>query len=85
MNAIKESIDKGIPVLAWGIGNVTMGESVGGGQYDPLPEGCLIGGYDENDVLYVNLYPGPERLPEGSIDEYGYSTITNGLDTTNGL
>ncbi|HBL84378.1 MAG: hypothetical protein A2Y17_04880 [Clostridiales bacterium GWF2_38_85] len=82
MNAIKASIDKGIPVLAWGMGNVTTRS---GNYYDPLPEGCLIGGYDENDVLYVNLYPGPERLPEGSVDEYGYSTITKGLDTTNGL
>lgn len=82
MNAIKASIDKDIPVLAWGMGNVTTGD---GGWYDPMPEGCLIGGYDENDVLYVNLYPGAERLPEGSVDEYGYSTITNGLDTTNGL
>ncbi|MDR0287515.1 MAG: hypothetical protein LBI03_07430, partial [Clostridiales bacterium] len=46
---------------------------------------CLIGGYDKNDVLYVNLYPGPDRLPEGSVDEYGYSAIINGLDTTKGL
>ena len=82
MNAIKTSIDKGIPVLAWGMGNVTMGD---GNRYDPLPEGCLIGGYDENDVLYVNLYPGEERLPKGSVDEYGYSAITNGLDRTLGL
>ncbi len=82
MNAVKASVDKGIPVLAWGMGNVTLGA---GSRYDPLPEGCLIGGYDENDVLYVNLYFGPERLPEGSLDEYGYSTITSGLDTTNGL
>lgn len=82
MNAIKASVDRGIPVLAWGMGNVTTRN---GSRYDPLPEGCLIGGYDENDVLYVNLYLGPERLPEGSLDEYGYSTITNGLDTTKGL
>ncbi len=82
MNAIKESVDKGIPVLAWGMGNVTTSS---GNRYDPLPEGCLIGGYDENDVLYVNLYPGPERLPKDSVDEYGYSAITSGLDTTNGL
>ena len=82
MNAIKTSIDKDIPVLAWGIGNVTAGS---GNRYDPMPEGCLIGGYDENDVLYVNLYCGQERLPEGSVDEYGYSAITNGLDTTKGL
>jgi hypothetical protein len=82
MNAIKTSIDNGIPVLAWGMGNVTMGD---GNRYDPMGEGCLIGGYDENDVLYVNLYPGEERMPKGSIDEYGYSAITNGLDTTLGL
>lgn len=92
MNAIKASVDKGIPVLAWGMGNVTilawgMGNVTleEGGRYDPLPEACLIGGYDENDDLYVNLYGGPERLPEGSVDEYGYSTIAHGLDTTNGL
>ena len=82
MNAIKASVDKGIPILAWGIGNVTIGS---GNHCDPLPEGCLIGGYDENDVLYVNLYLGQERLPEGSVDEYGYSAITNGLATTKGL
>ncbi len=92
MNAIKASVDKGIPVLAWGMGNVTLlkvtlsGVSPDGrSHFDPLREGCLIGGYDENDVLYVNLYTGPERLPEGSVDEYGYSTITHGLDTTKGL
>ncbi|MHB1152607.1 MAG: hypothetical protein ACYCWE_06460 [Eubacteriales bacterium] len=82
MNAVKASVDKGIPVLAWGMGNVLMGD---GSRYNSLPEGCLIGGYDENDVLYVNLYLGPERLPQGYVDEYGYSAITNGLDTTNGL
>ena len=82
INAVKASVDNGIPVLAWGLGNVTLGD---GSRYDPLPEGCLIGGYDENDVLYVNPYPGPERLPEGTVDEYGYSSITNGLDTTKGL
>ncbi len=82
MNAIKASIDKDIPVLAWGMGNVPSKRGI---HYDILPEGCLIGGYDEDDVLYVNLYLGEERLPKGSLDEYGYSTITNGLDTTQGL
>ncbi|MCL2701089.1 MAG: hypothetical protein FWE88_05285 [Phycisphaerae bacterium] len=81
MNAIKASVDKGIPVVAWGIGNVTLRD---GSRYDPLGEGCLIGGYD-GDTLYVNLYTGPERLPEGSVDADGYSAIVNGLDTTNGL
>ena len=81
MNAIRASVDKNIPVLAWGMGNVDLYDTV----YNPFPEGCLIGGYDENDALYVNLYPGEERMPPGSMDEYGYSTIINGLDTTNGL
>lgn len=79
MNAIKESVDKGIPVLAWGMGNVTTGD---GSHYDPLPEGSLIGGYDKNDVLYVNLYPGADRM---TVDDDGYTAITHGLDTTNGL
>lgn len=82
MNAIKASVDQGIPVLAWSMGGVTTGS---GNQWNPLPEACLIGGYDKNDVLYVNLYMGPDRLPEGSLDEYGYSTISNGLATTQGL
>ncbi|MDD4773262.1 MAG: hypothetical protein PHZ09_06605, partial [Eubacteriales bacterium] len=88
INAIKASVDKGIPVLAWGMGNVTCSGTdadVIKWGYGTLPEGCLIGGYDANDVLYVNLYTGPERLPEGSVDEYGYSAITGGLDATNGL
>jgi AraC-like DNA-binding protein len=85
MNAIKASVDRGIPVLAWGMGNVTMASNK---LYNPLPEGCLIGGYDEGDVLYVNLYPNkddPNRLPPGAVDGDGYVTITNGLETTNGL
>jgi hypothetical protein len=32
----------------------------------------LIGGYGENDVLYVNIY-NTQGKPD--IDEYGYSTI----------
>ena len=80
MHAIKGSVDRGIPVLAWGMGNVTMG---GGDRFDPLPEGCLIGGYDEDDLLYVNLYLGPERM--SGVDGDGYSAISHGLDTTKGL
>jgi len=78
MNAIKASVDRGIPVLAWGMGNVAIDD---GGHCDPLPEGCLIGGYG-GDTLYVNLYPGPERVEVG---DDGYTAITNGLDTTYGL
>ncbi|MHB1001937.1 MAG: hypothetical protein ACYC27_22075 [Armatimonadota bacterium] len=78
MNAIKASVDKGIPVLAWGMGNVTTFS----GWHGNMPEGCLIGGYDENDVLYVNLYPGPERM---TVDKDGYTAITEGLEGTKGL
>jgi len=81
MDAVKKSIDAGIPVVAWGMGNVVMRS---GNIYDPLTEGCLIGGYD-GDALLVNLYPGPERLPEGTVDADGYSRIVNGLDSCPGL
>ena len=79
MNAIRDSVDQGIPVLAWGMGNVITAD---GSHWDPLPEGCLIGGYDRDDVLYVNLYLGPERA---TVDEDGYTAVTRGLDTTMGL
>jgi hypothetical protein len=79
MNAIKLSVDKGIPILAWGMGNVTM---IDGSHYDPLPEACLIGGYDVDDLLYVNLYPGPEHT---MVDNDGYTAIAGGLNTTKGL
>jgi len=79
MNAVKASIDKGVPVLAWGMGNVSFLDS--GHWGSTMPEGCLIGGYD-GDVLYVNLYCGPERV---ATDDDGYTTITDGLDTTKGL
>lgn len=81
MSAIKKSVDKGVPVVAWGMGNVN---TKNGNKWNPLPEGCLIGGY-VGDTLLVNLYMGPERLPEGYVDSDGYSVITNGLDTTKGL
>lgn len=79
MNAIKASVDKGIPVLAWGMGHVPSRD---GKRYDPWPEGCLIGGYDENDLLYINLYAGPERM---TVDKDGYTAITRGLEGTKGL
>ena len=77
MNAIKASIDKEIPVLAWGIGGVKTNSGWNG----DMPEGCLIGGYD-GDLLYANLYPGPERMV---VDDDGYSAVPNGLDGTHGL
>lgn len=79
MNAIKASIDKGIPVLAWGLVNMPKDWSNYTGL---LPEGCLIGGYDENDILYVNLY---NTVGKMTVDEYGYSTIVNALDNVKGI
>jgi hypothetical protein len=79
MNAIKASVDNGIPVLSWGMGHVTMRN---GSRFDPLPEASLIGGYDEGDILQVNLYPGAERM---TVDHDGYTAITNGLNTVYGL
>ena len=69
MNAIKMSVDKGIPVLTWDIINVVKDWKNYKGL---LGEGSLIGGYGENDVLYVNIY-NTQGKPD--IDEYGYSTI----------
>ena len=77
MAMIKDSIDKGIPVISWGMVTVTMAD---GAHYDPLPEGCYIGGYDVNDILYVNLY-----LDGLTVDDNDYCTISNGLTTAKGL
>lgn len=88
---IRRSVDRGVPVLAWGCGGVEMAN---GNRLDPLPEGCLIGGYDtENQLLFINLYPGAERLAKTSacgrpgVDEDGYTAIhaAPALATTKGL
>lgn len=73
MNAIKSSVDKGVPVLTLGLENPPKGADWWVGYKGLLGEGSLIGGYGENDVLYVNLY-NTQGKPD--IDEYGYSTIT---------
>jgi hypothetical protein len=79
MDVIKSSVDCGIPVLAWGMGNITVNS---GSRYDPLPEGSLIGGYGADDLLYVNLYLDPKKA---AVDDDGYTAITDGLNTTKGL
>jgi len=79
MNAIKASIDEGIPVLSWGWRN-TKGD---------MTEGCFIGGY-ENEQLYVN---GPEWMAKGfepsemenAFDDDGYFAATEGLSGCLGL
>jgi hypothetical protein len=84
INAIKKSIDSNIPVLGWGIGmgNIKMQD---GSYCDMLPEGCIIGGYDDNDNLFVNLYLGPDRLEKGAVDEEGYTLISGGLEKSYGI
>ena len=73
---IRASVDRGIPVLAWGVGGVPGLRHSG-----LMPEGALIGGYDD-DVLLTHLYCGAERLPDEScggrpgVDEYGYTAIS---------
>ncbi|MBQ4574636.1 MAG: hypothetical protein IJA85_05495 [Clostridia bacterium] len=89
LKKIRASVDRGIPVLAWGVGGVVASS---GTRYDPMPEGALIGGY-EDDILFINLYPGAERLAETShggrpgVDEDGYTAIpaADALATTNGI
>jgi len=72
MNAIKASVDKGIPVLTLGLENQPDDPAWWVGYTGLLGEASLIGGYNENDVLYVNIY-NTQGKPD--IDEYGYSTI----------
>ena len=86
---IHASVDRGIPVLAWGIGGVP-GQN--GSGYDILDEGALIGGYEE-DCLLAQLYPGAERLAPVSfggrpgVDEDGYTALPpeNALAGTHGI
>ena len=89
MQKIRASVDRGIPVLAWGVGGVVCAS---GERFDPMGEGALIGGYDD-DVLLIHLYCGAERLAPFScggrpgVDEHGYTAIPakDALATTNGL
>jgi hypothetical protein len=74
--AIKTAIDKGIPVISGGIGNIQLDESM----IRHHKEWCNIGGYDENDILYVNAFP-----QELLVDEYGYCTVKDGLIYSSGL
>lgn len=76
MDVIKNAIDQGIPVITKGIGNAQCGDNF----YDPLPEWANIGGYGENGILFVNVYP--ENI---STDEYGYIEIKEGLKKSDGL
>ena len=72
---IHASIDRGYLVLAWGVGGVP-----GMRQDQPMGEGALIGGYDD-EALLIHLYCGAERLPEKAfdgrpcVDDDGYTAI----------
>ena len=76
MRAIKVSIKRKIPVMSCGIGNVQLKER----YFDPLPEWCLIGGYDKAGRLLVNVYP-----EDAVTDRHGYITVKNGLPGSDGL
>lgn len=84
---IRASIDRGVPVLAWGVGGVP-----GMRPHEPMGEGALIGGYDDG-ILLIHLYCGAERLPAASfagypgVDEYGYTAIPakDALALTDGI
>jgi len=76
MDAIKASIKRKIPVISCGIGNVQLRER----YFDPLPEWCLIGGYDKQGRLLVNVYP-----EDAVTDKSGYVAIEDGLPGSDGL
>ena len=76
MNTIKTAIDKGIPVMTAGVGNVQLNDKF----IDTLYEWSTIGGYDENDILYVNIY-----CRDIVTDKNGYCTIEGGLKKSKGL
>ena len=75
LDAIKTAIDKGIPVMSWGVANLPLRK--GSENHKPW---CNIGGYGEDGVLYVNAYPQDE-----SMDTDGYFTVKNGLASSDGL
>jgi len=77
INAVKASIDKGLPVLSWGWGNANVSFDDFSKPHD-LTEGCFIGAY-ENDQLFVN---GPDWM---ALDGDGYSTTADGLSGSKGL
>jgi len=76
MDVVKTAVDKGIPVIAKGIGNAQIGDTV----HESLREWCNIGGYGENNTLWVNVYI--DKIPT---DENGYIEIKDGLGKSQGL
>ena len=74
--AIKTAVVKGIPVISGGIGNIQLADRI----HKHHEQWCNIGGYDENNILYVNAFP--DDLP---VDENGYCTVKNGLNKSSGL
>jgi len=76
MATIKSSVKKGIPVMSCGIGNVQLKER----YFGCMPEWCLIGGYDKDGGLLVNVYP-----EDAVTDKSGYITVKDGLAGSDGL
>lgn len=74
--AVKTAVNKGIPVISSGIGKIQLKDGI----CEHHKEWCNIGGYDENDILYVNAFP--DDIP---VDENGYCTAKSGLKMSGGL
>ncbi len=76
LDAIKTTVDKGVPVMSFKIGNLPTRERV----EEEHSCWCNIGGYDEDGVLYVNVY-----RDDALADENGYCAIRDGLKVSDGL
>ena len=77
MEAIKSSVDRGVPVITAGIGGVF---SAGGDSLDEYhPCWAVIGGYDGDDLLVNVFYENIET------DEIGYVKAVGGLEKSKGI
>ena len=76
MEVIKAAVDKGVPVMSGGIGNVPMPGRLDEGHGCA----CNIGGYDEGGTLLVNVF-----MEDAVADEHGYCAIKDGLKGSSGL
>lgn len=75
VDVIKTAIDKGIPVMSSGFGNIQLGSNTVNHR-----EWCNIGGYDTEDTFYVNVFP-----EDAVVEENGYCTVKSGLIGSDGL
>lgn len=76
LQAVKAYVDRGIPVISAGMGNVPLKEGI----YEAISEWCQIGGYEGENILFVNTFH-----EDTVTDEYGYLTVPDGLSHSKGL